>query len=86
MAMFAIVFIIAYGLLVYMFNIFDVAQSQTSKTVHPTNNISYVVSGDVHNAYANFVPYINFWIYGLGVGLVVATIFIIATSIREEGG
>ena len=80
-----IIFIIVFGLLVYFFNVFNVAQSQVSKTVHPTNNISHIVSGDIHNAYAGFVPYINYWMYGLGIGVVVALIFIIATSIREEG-
>jgi len=83
--MFVIVFIIVFGLLVYIFNIFNVAQSQASKTVQPTNNISYVVSGDIHTAYASFLPYINYWIYALGIGIVVALIFIIAMSIREEG-
>jgi len=83
--MFIIIFIIVFGLLVYFFNIFNTAQSQVSQTIHPTNNISSVVSGDIHNAYTGFVPYINYWMYGLGVGIVVALIFVIATSIREEG-
>jgi|GEM_PF-4468505 len=83
--MFVIVFIIAFGLLVYILNIFNVAQSQVSTTIHYTNNISHVVSSDIHNAYTGFVPYINYWMYALGIGIVVALIFIIATSIREEG-
>jgi len=85
MAMFVIIFLIVFGLLVYIFNIFNVAQSQVSKTVQPTNNISHIVSGDIHTAYTSFVPYINYWMYGLGIGIVVALIFIIALSIREEG-
>lgn len=83
--MFTIIFIIVFGLLVYIFNIFNVTQSQVSNTIQPTNNISHVVSADIHNAYTGFVPYINYWMYGLGIGIVVAIIFIIATSIREEG-
>ena len=82
--MFVIVFIIVFGLLVYIFNVFNVAQSQVPK-IQPTNNISHVVSSDIHTAYTSFVPYINYWMYALGVGIVVALIFIIATSIREEG-
>ena len=83
--MFTIIFIIVFGLLVYFFNVFNTAQSQLAQTVHPTNNISHAVSADIHNAYTGFVPYINYWMYGLGIGIVVALIFIIATSIREEG-
>ena len=83
--MFTIVFIIVFGLLVYIFNIFNNAQSNVSKTVQPTNNISHIVSADIHNAYTSFLPYINYWMYALGIGIVVALIFIIATSIREEG-
>jgi glucan phosphoethanolaminetransferase (alkaline phosphatase superfamily) len=83
--MFVIVFIIVFGLLVYFFNIFNSAQSQIPKTVQPTNNISHIVSTDIHNAYTSFLPYINYWMYALGIGIVVALIFIIATSIREKG-
>ena len=83
--MFTIVFIVVFGVLVYIFNIFDVAQSNVSKTVQPTNNISHVVSADIHTAYTGFLPYVNYWMYGLGIGIVVALIFIIALSIREEG-
>jgi glucan phosphoethanolaminetransferase (alkaline phosphatase superfamily) len=83
--MFTIIFIIVFGLLVYIFNIFNVAQSQASETVQPTNNISHVVSADIHTAYTSFLPYINYWMYALGIGIVVGIIFIIALSIREEG-
>jgi len=83
--MFVIVFIIVFGLLVYFVSIFNSAQSQVSQTIHPTNNISHVVSADIHNAYTSFLPYINYWMYALGIGIVVALIFIITTSIREEG-
>jgi glucan phosphoethanolaminetransferase (alkaline phosphatase superfamily) len=83
--MFVIVFIIVFGLLVYFVSIFNSAQSQVSQTVQPTNNISHIVSTDIHNAYTSFLPYINYWMYALGIGIVVALIFIIATSIREEG-
>jgi len=84
-AMFVIIFIIVFGLLVYFFNIFNSAQSQVAKTVQPTNNISHAVSTDIHNAYTSFLPYLNLWMYAFGIGIVVALIFIIATSIREEG-
>jgi glucan phosphoethanolaminetransferase (alkaline phosphatase superfamily) len=83
--MFVIIFIIVFGLLVYFFNIFNSVQSQVSNTIQPTNNISHVVSTDIHNAYTGFLPYVNYWMYALGIGIVVALIFIIATSIREEG-
>ena len=88
--MFVIVFIIVFGLLVYFFNIFNSAQAQVNQVVvnqvvHPTNNISHVVTADIHNAYTGFLPYISYWMYALGGGIVVALIFIIATSIREEG-
>ena len=84
-AMFVIVFIIVFGLLVYFFNIFNSAQSQASQIVQPTNDVARTVSADIHNAYNGFLPYINYWMYAFGIGLVVALIFIIATSIREEG-
>lgn len=85
-AMFVIVFIIVFGLLVYFFNIFNSAQAQASQIAQPTNDIARTVSADIHNAYNGFLPYINYWMYAFGIGLVVALIFIIATSIREEGG
>jgi len=82
--MFVIIFIIVFGLLVYIFNVFNVAQSQVPK-IQSTNSISHVVSSDIHNAYTSFLPYIDYWMYALGIGIVVALVFIIATSIREEG-
>jgi len=84
-AMFVIIFIIVFGLLVYFVDIFNSAQSQASQIVQPTNNISHAVSTDIHNAYTSFLPYVNLWMYAFGIGIVVALIFIIATSIREEG-
>jgi len=83
--MFIIIFIIVFGLQAYFFNIFNSAQSQVSQTVHPTNNISHVVSADIHNAYTSFVPYMNYWMYEFAIGIIVALIFVIATSIREQG-
>jgi glucan phosphoethanolaminetransferase (alkaline phosphatase superfamily) len=85
-AMSVIVFIVVFGLLVYFFNIFNSAQNQVGQVVHPTNNISHAVSADIHNAYTGFLPYVSYWMYAMGAGIVVALIFIIATSIREEEG
>jgi len=81
-----IVFIIVFGLLVYFFGIFNSAQAQVNQVVHPTNNISHEVTADIHNAYTGFAPYVNYWMYAMGAGIVTALIFIIATSIREEEG
>jgi hypothetical protein len=83
--MFIVVFIIVFGLQMYFFNIFNSAQSHISQTIHPTNNISHVVSADIHNAYTGFVPYVNYWMYEFAIGIIVALIFIIATSIRQHG-
>jgi glucan phosphoethanolaminetransferase (alkaline phosphatase superfamily) len=83
---FVIIFILVFGLLLYFFAIFDSAQSQASKVVQPTNDIAKTVSADIHNAYTDFVQYTNYWMYALGTGMVVAVIFIIASSIREEEG
>jgi hypothetical protein len=83
--MFVIVFIVVFGLLVYFFSVFNSAQAQVNQVVHPTNNISHAVTADIHNAYAGFLPYVSYWMYAMGAGIVVALIFIIATSIREEG-
>lgn len=83
--MFVIVFIVVFGLLVYFFSVFNSAQAQVNQVVHPTNNISHLVTADIHNAYAGFLPYVSYWMYAMGAGIVVALIFIIATSIREEG-
>ncbi len=84
--MFVIVFIVVFGLLVYFFSVFNSAQAQVNQVVHPTNNISHLVTADIHNAYAGFLPYVSYWMYAMGAGIVVALIFIIATSIREEEG
>jgi len=84
-AMFVIIFIIVFGLLVYFFNIFNTAQSQMDNVVQPTNNVSHLVSANIHKAYTGFLPYVDYWMYAFGIGIVVALIFIIATSIREEG-
>ena len=83
--MFVIVFIVVFGLLVYFFSVFNSAQAQVNQVVHPTNNISHLVTANIHNAYAGFLPYVSYWMYAMGAGIVVALIFIIATSIREEG-
>ncbi len=84
--MFVIVFIVVFGLLVYFFSVFNLAQAQVNQVVHPTNNISHAVTADIHNAYTGFLPYVSYWMYAMGAGIVVALIFIIATSIREEEG